>query len=1516
MAEFPAHLFRMEGDPSAIRSSAARWHSFGSAAAQAASEITGLDTSQFVGPEGDLFRQGLNAQMPAHLRITGDAFGRVSGGLTAFADKLASLQDRMRPLAQRAPALWAALQRAQGRTERAAEADRQHQRELDDRPPEEKATAKPDPYRSDSGPAGAALSQAQRDWDECVSQAGALRTELSTAVRDCVRVVNEAKGLRFKENPKWWNLKGQAQNFIRDNQELLRQLSGALKIVSLVAGLLSFIPVLAPIMGPIALAAGAAALIIDASLYAATGKGSLTDLLIDAALTVLPVGRILKLGKPVLALAKRGLPALGRGLGRARSALGGLPRPSIPMRGRNCAGDPIDVASGEVVLTQTDVELPGLLPVVLDRSHLSSYRLGRWFGPAWASTLDQRIELDEDGVCFVTEDGMVLTYPPPAADDGATATMPETGPRWPLTPTTGGYRVDQPDTGRSLHFQAVADQPEPEGEGPPVQVLPLCAVTDRNGHRLDLDWRAGEITELRHSGGYRVAVDTLRGRVAALTLLGADATEDALTLVRFGYDEEGHLAEVTNSSGRPLRFTYDDEGRLTRWQDRNEQEYRYTYDEQGRCTAADGSGGYLAARLHYDPTARRTTVVDSLGHSTIYHLNGRGQIQLLTDPLGNATAATWDGLDRKLTETDPLGRTTRYAYDDDGNLVEVTRPDGARATATYDDLRQPVVVTDVDGATWRRGYDERGNLTMVTDPTGATTRYAYDETGHLAEVTDALGDTLRVSTDAAGLVSQLTEPTGAVTSYRRDRAGRITELTDPVGGTTHLGWTVEGRLAWRRTPDGASEEWTYDPEGNLVTHTDPTGATTEFEIGAFDLPVARTGPDGARLTFDYDTELRLTTVTNPQGLTWHYDYDPAGRLVAETDFNGRVQTYTHDAAGQVVARTNGAGQTIGLVRDLVGNVVEKRTTEGTTTFGYDPTGRLVHATSPEFDLRFDRDPLGRVLTEIRDGQAVTSSYDPLGRRTHRRTPSGVESAWEYDAGHRPTALHTGGATVGFAHDAAGRETRRTVGSLALTQSWDANHRLLSQILTASPAVGGVPDLVAHRAYRYRADGYLVGIVDQLTGERRLELDRAGRITAVRAADWTERYTYDDAGNVATATWPGTTAGGVAGPGTTDGDGGARGEREYTGTLIRRAGDVRYEHDAAGRVILRQVKQRSTKPLTWRYTWDSEDRLVAVTTPDGTHWRYRYDALGRRVAKQRLDVDGGVAEQVDFAWDGPRLIEQTHRGATGDRTSTWEYAPGSFTPIGQTDAAGDQGEVDRRFYAIVTDLVGTPTELVSPDGEVAWQQRTTIWGLPTHVSATGVDCPLRFPGQFHDPETGLSYNFQRHYDPATGRYASSDPLGLLAAADSYGYVSNPTDLVDPLGLVPCPLRPGGHQVNDVAPHRVLSPGVNRAVGNKNIAADGMVQSHHIIQNEWAVNNKISGYSRGDAPAILLRSSSGEAHALISAAQRARRTAMGYSTSIQSEFQASYRQLLNAGVSQDVAQKAIKDAYKYFNDLGAI
>jgi len=330
MADFPAHLFRMDGDTAAIRDSAGKWSSFGTAATDAGEQITSLDTSEFVGQEGDMFREGLNDDMPRHLAITGDAFGKVSTALRTFADTLGGLQDQMRPLAQRAPSLWEALQAAQGRADRAAAADRQHERDVADRP---EGDTTPDTYHSDSGAANSALSGAQAEWDACVGSANGLTSQMNTAVDECVRAIKVAEDMRFKENPKWWDIGGQFTNFVRDNAELLAKLSGALKIVSLVAGVLSFIPVLAPIMGPIALGTALLASAIDLSIWAATGQGDLTTILIDVGLNLLPVaGKLVNRARALNAVGEVGYGATD--LGQAvRNARANLPDPTTLRNG-------------------------------------------------------------------------------------------------------------------------------------------------------------------------------------------------------------------------------------------------------------------------------------------------------------------------------------------------------------------------------------------------------------------------------------------------------------------------------------------------------------------------------------------------------------------------------------------------------------------------------------------------------------------------------------------------------------------------------------------------------------------------------------------------------------------------------------------------------------------------------------------------------------------------------------------------------------------------------------------------------------------------------------------------------------------------------------------------------------------------------------------------------------------------------------------------------------------------------
>ncbi|MGW4393993.1 RHS repeat-associated core domain-containing protein [Amycolatopsis nivea] len=1016
----------------------------------------------------------------------------------------------------------------------------------------------------------------------------------------------------------------------------------------------------------------------------------------------------------------------------------------VPDKNMNTCGDPIDVASGDVVLPQTDVELAGVLPLVLRRVHLSSYRAGRSFGPNWASTVDQRIEVDDEGVSFASDDGTLLFYPHPAPE-----AMPLAGPRRRLALTADGYTITLADEGRTLHF----------GRG--GSVLPLRAITDLAGHRVEfVRDDAGTLAEVRHSGGYRVRVESADGLISAFHLCGADGGAD-LPLLRYGY-RNGLLTEVVNASGAPLRFEYDREGRMTSWTDRNGAWYRYRYDAEGRVVRADGSGGFFSGSLSYADGVTRWT--NSLGHETAYHLNERGQTLREVDPAGNEIRSEWDEFDRLLTRTDPLGRVTRYEYDKAGNTVAVTRPDGAQTRSEYNDLGLPVTVIEPDGAVTRREYDERGNLTRLIDPAGQATSYGYDEHGHLSSITDALGGMRAVTTDAAGLPISVTDATGAATRFERDGFGRISAVVDALGNATRLGWTVSGEPAWQTLPDGTTERWIYDGEGNLRTHVDALGQTTVTEVTHFDLPAAEVRPDGTRLEFGYDTELRLVSVRDERGNYWRCRYDAAGNLVEETDFDGRVLRYAYDAAGQLVSRVNGAGETTRFGWDALGRLVEEQASDGTSRYDYDRAGRLVRAVNADTELTWTYDACGRVLSETCNGRTLRSEYDALGRRVKRTLPSGTASEWSFDAAGALVGVRVDGNAMTLGRDLLGRESDRSWGSTVIRHHWNAVGTLAAQTLT-----GGY-SAQQRRSYDYRADGTLRAVDDALAGTRRFDVDTLGRITSVTGTAGTESYRYDATGNVVAAN-----SSAVSGP--------HSGPREFAGNRIVRAGANQYEHDAQGRLI----RRISPGSRTAQYEWNADDRLVAVTTVDGHRWRYRYDAMRRRTAKQRLSATGEVVEQVDFTWDGPRLAEEHHSGPGGlRRLRNWEFEPDTDLPLIQgeklLDANTPQQVVDRRYHAIVTDLVGTPTELVGLDGSVARSGPRTIWGAESG-RATDVT-PLRFPGQYFDAETGLHYNYHRYFDPDLARYLSADPVGLAGGTNAQMYVSNPTLLVDPLGLNDC------------------------------------------------------------------------------------------------------------------------------------
>ncbi len=1361
------------GDPYEVRTLAKTLGDFADDVDAALRSIRGLAGDSvllgWIGLSGDAFRQQYG-DLPKDLDKLENSYRLASGALgdywpqlehaQAQADKaLSDAQDAQQQLAS----ANSQLSSASDWVSRANTTSQQYQQTP------KPNTPPPDPQQvqdaaKDAANAAQAKSSAQEGVNSAQDKLNAAKQLAADAasLRDnaantCSHALGEASDAGI-HNKTFWQKLG---DFI---VHAWHEIVAICKIVVAVLGVIVMI-----IGGPLAwvVVAAAAVVLVDTVIQCAQGKASFLDVAF-AALGCIPglkglttIGGLAKMAKtaPELLRSGKALENTANGIRNAGDFLKDMRGSAVSMAKRTKCGDPVDVVTGDLVMSATDVELPGVLPLVLERHHISSYRGGRLFGRSWASTLDQRLLVDDQGVRFVTADGMILYYPVPRP--GAPV-MPLEGPRWPLDwhLPSGEMTVGRPDTGQTLHFSALP------GLNPAN--LPLAAITDAWDNRVTVGHDArGVPSQVAHSGGYRVGVESDGRRVTALRLL---SHEDRPVLLSYGYDTAGDLTEVTNSSRSPMRFGYDTRHRITSWQDRNGTGYRYEYDDQGRCVFTTGTGRFLEYSYRYDEAGRRTTATNSLGQRTVYEFNDRFQLVAETDPLGNTTVREWDPYDRLQAVTDPLGLTTRYEYDGQGNPVAVIRPDGSRTTAENGESGRPVTVTRADGNVWHMEYDSHGNLVTETDPTGATLSYRYDSAGSCTSVTDAAGRTVLIDTDASGMPVASTDAEGATTRYERDAFGRVVARTGPDGAATRFEWTAEGRLSLRTLPDGGVERRAYDGEGNLVEHVDAAGGTTRFEYTAFDRPSARTDPDGSRLEFGYDTELRISSVTGQLGSSWRYFYDEAGRLAREEDFGGRTRSYRHDAAGRLVEQTNGAGESTAYVRNALGKVVEQRTPEGVTTFAYDPVGNVLRVSGDHAELSYERDALGRVTAETCNGATVRSAYDVLGRRTRRVTPSDAESVWEYDGRDRPVLLRTAGRTVTFAYDEAGREVERRAGAAVLSQAWDPNGRMSSQTLSARDLSGEVePRAVQRRAYHYRPDGTLGAVDDLVHGGRVFDVDPVGRVTGVRAETWSESYAYDPAGNLAQGQWSAST------PGAEPADG---------------PGDVRYDTDAQGRVVRRRRKRLSRKPDVWQYTWDSQDRLVGVITPDGTRWAYRYDPFGRRIAKERFGPDGEtVVERVLFAWDGFVLAEQaTLAGDDAPRCVVWNWERDRFSPVTQVErlATRDQPQewIDEQFYSIVTDVVGTPAELVDDQGELAWQARTTLWGAHLGAAEAGrAHCPLRFPGQYHDPESALNYNYHRHYDPETGQYTSLDPLGLAPGPNPRAYVRNPFTAVDPLGLAP-------------------------------------------------------------------------------------------------------------------------------------
>ncbi|MCA3047365.1 MAG: RHS domain-containing protein [Rhodocyclaceae bacterium] len=154
-------------------------------------------------------------------------------------------------------------------------------------------------------------------------------------------------------------------------------------------------------------------------------------------------------------------------------------------------------------------------------------------------------------------------------------------------------------------------------------------------------------------------------------------------------------------------------------------------------------------------------------------------------------------------------------------------------------------------------------------------------------------------------------------------------------------------------------------------------------------------------------------------------------------------------------------------------------------------------------------------------------------------------------------------------------------------------------------------------------------------------------------------------------------------------------------------------------------------------------------------------------------------------------------------NTWGTAPQwKRDHAGQSGATDVQGSANSNgiTHYVHVDHLGTSQRLTNTQGETTWRAVSEAFGktfIDTTLApaTTGTTTNnLRFPGQYEDPETGTHYNYFRDYDPSTGRYVQSDPIGLRGGINTYAYVkANPLSKVDLFGLSPAdPFGEGGKE----------------------------------------------------------------------------------------------------------------------------
>jgi RHS repeat-associated protein len=835
-------------------------------------------------------------------------------------------------------------------------------------------------------------------------------------------------------------------------------------------------------------------------------------------------------------------------------------------------------------------------------------------------------------------------------------------------------------------------------------------------------------------------------------------------------------------------------------------------------------------------------VTNALGQVTTYdNYDANGRLLQMTDPNGVKTVYTYypRGWVQTLTQTAPGGgsRMTSYGYDAAGNVTSTSLPTGLTLSYTYDAANYLRRVTDSYGNHIDYGYDLKGNRTQTYtyDASGTLVRsvdLAFDVRNHVNQINTGGSITQQIA-DALGNLTQITDPNtvaasgSAATSNNYDALNRLYQTIDRMTGSTLYSYDANDRLQTVQAPNGASTQYQYDDLGNLLQESSPDRGTVLYRYDTAGNLKQQTDARGIVSKYSYDALNRLTYIdyaSSTENVTYTYDSAAGctfglGRLCSVVDESGGtayaydafgnrlVQThvelgvtyntfYTYDAGNRVTSITYPDGRVVNTPRDALGRITDVTgTVNGSpvtiaSSRSFRPDGLLLGQT------------FGNGLNEVRQ-------YDTQGRMNYQSLASADTRVYSYDPNGNLKGLQSLPLVGVYGYDALDRlnlDQRTTTATTSSTFTFDANGNRKTENLGS---------------YAYLANSNRL----QSTPQGSISLDPAGNTLS----DGLRSYTYNNAGQVST----------VAGAGYS-----YNAQRLRSRKLIGSVGTV-YHYDASGNLLtetdlagklqrayvwadgepLAQIEPVTILPpdilvdnpqATFTGTWATS---TSITGFYGANYRTHAKGTGKNKAVWTLNVPTTGTYQVYARWvaastnasnapftvkysGGSKAISVNQRASGGQwmLLGSFAFTAGTAGSVTLTDNAngtviadavklaattgGTTSEVVRYLH---TDHLHTPRLATNQQAQVIWRWEGEAFGgtYPNEdVDGDGklTTINLRFAGQYYDAETGLHYNWNRYYDPKTGRYVTSDPIGLGGGLNTYAYVAeNPLVRIDPLGL---------------------------------------------------------------------------------------------------------------------------------------